>query len=276
MTEAQGERRWTEPGGTLGQLVKEAHARAQQLGAVGDWRARATDSARALSLSTALRGRHVAVIAEVKRRSPSRGAINVAIDPAAQAMAYVTGGAAAISVLTEPVHFGGSAADLEAVAGAVKVPVLKKDFHVAPVQMFEARARGASAALLIARAVHPDMLAELLDAARDAALEALVEVRDECELATAVALGASVIGVNNRDLETLLMDCAAANVVPLIPAAVAAVAESGIAGRREVEQAAAAGADAVLVGSMLSAAADPRAAVAELVGVQVTRERRPR
>lgn len=276
MTEAQGERRWTGPAGTLGVLVAQAHERARQLGAIAEWRARAADAQPALPLAAALRSGQVALIAEVKRRSPSRGMINAAVDPARQARAYANGGAAAISVLTEPLHFGGSAADLVAVAGAVRVPVLKKDFNVAPVQLYEARACGASAALVIARAVHRETLAELLDAARDAGLAALVEVRDASELATALGLGAEVIGVNNRDLETLTMDDAAATVVPLIPARVVAVAESGIADRRGVEQAASAGADAVLVGSMLSAAADARAAVAALTGVPVTREQRPR
>ncbi|HEU4723628.1 MAG TPA: indole-3-glycerol phosphate synthase TrpC, partial [Gemmatimonadaceae bacterium] len=162
------------------------------------------------SLESALRAADVRIIAEVKRRSPSKGVIAASLDAPEQAAAYVTGGAAAISVLTEPAHFGGSPEDLRAVRERVSVPVLKKDFHVRPIQLVEARALGASAALLIARALAPDRLREMMDVARGLGLEVLVEVRDEAELDRALECGASMIGVNNRDLETLVIDAATA------------------------------------------------------------------
>jgi indole-3-glycerol phosphate synthase len=171
-------------------------------------------------------------------------------------------------VLTESAHFGGSPSDLVAVRSAVSLPVLKKDFHVRPIQLLEARALGASAALLIVRALAPDRLREMLDVARRLELEALVEVRDEAELDRALECGATMIGVNNRDLETLVIDATTAErLVPRIPAHVIAVAESGVASRADVERYAARGADAVLVGSSISAAADPVQATRALAGV---------
>jgi indole-3-glycerol phosphate synthase len=203
----------------------------------------------------------------VKRSSPTKGVINAGIGAAAQAQAYASGGAAALSILTEPTRFGGSTADVQDAVAAVerRVPVLRKDFLVDAVQLVEARALGASAALLIARALSPDALRGMADAARDLGLETLVEVRDEWELDAALAAGAEVVGVNNRNLETLAIDLATGErLVPMIPADRVAVFESGILGVAEVLRAAAVGADAVLVGSALSAAADPASAVAAL------------
>jgi indole-3-glycerol phosphate synthase len=213
-------------------------------------------------------GGDVAVIAEVKRRSPSKGMINAAIDGAALARAYEAGGARAISVLTETTHFGGSAQDLETIRSAVGIPLLKKDFHVDAVQILEARALGASAVLLIARALPAGRLAELAQSARGLGLEPLIEVRDERELDAAIAAGARVIGVNSRNLETLEIDPAVCDrIIPLIPRECVAVFESGVSVRADVERAAAAGAGAVLVGSALSASPDPSAAVRSLTGV---------
>ena len=210
----------------------------------------------------------VSVIAEVKRSSPSKGTINASIDAATQGRAYESGGAAAISVLTEPTHFGGSGADLMEVRSAVGIPVLKKDFHVHPLQLLEAKAIGASAALLIARALSPADLNSLARDARALELEILVEIRDEAELDRAMAVDAQVIGINNRDLETLRIDPRTAErLLPLIPAEVIAIAESGMRSARDVMDAARFGADAVLVGSFLSAAANPQAAVRELCGI---------
>jgi indole-3-glycerol phosphate synthase len=146
----------------------------------------------------------------VKRSSPSRGVINAALSAGAQVDAYARGGAAAVSILTEPTRFGGSNADVEAALAALgrRTPVLRKDFHVDAVQLLEARALGASAALLIARALSPARLREMERDARDLGLETLVEVRDEWELDAALAADARVIGVNNRDLETLVIDLA--------------------------------------------------------------------
>jgi indole-3-glycerol phosphate synthase len=219
-------------------------------------------------MRAALATERVAVIAEVKRRSPSRGAINPAIDAAAQADAYARGGAAAISVLTEPTHFGGTTQDLIDVIGRVRIPVLKKDFHVHPVQLLEAKALGASAALLIARALSPDDLKLMADAARDLALETVVEIRDDAELERALTVGARIIGINNRNLETLEIDSSTAlRLLPLIPGDVVAIAESGMQTAEDVEAAARAGADAVLVGSFVSASADPVAAVRALARI---------
>lgn len=209
------------------------------------------------------------MLAEVKRRSPSKGDIAPGLDPVDQARAYRDGGAAAVSILTEPRHFGGSADDLVAVRTQVGLPILKKDFHVDVIQLVEARVLGASAALLIARALHPDRLVSLVDEGRALGLEILVEVRDEEELETAIRSKANMIGVNNRNLETLVIDPATCErLIPLIPADVIAIAESGVQARGDVERYAVIGADAVLVGSVLSASSDPRAATRALAGVQ--------
>ena len=261
--------RWTPPGGTLGTICHEAEARAAALERrAAELDRDAASAAAGPSLESALRRGPVALIAEVKRRSPSKGSIAPALDAPTQARAYVAGGASAISVLTEPAHFGGSPSDLLGVRRAVMVPVLKKDFHLRPIQLVEARALGASAVLLIARALAPDRLREMLEAARRLELEALVEVRDEAELDRALEGGATLIGVNNRDLETLVIDATTAErLVPRIPAALVAIAESGVAARPDVERYAACGADAVLVGSSISGAADPVQATRALAGV---------
>ena len=158
------------------------------------------------AFTAALRGPFLRVIAEVKRASPSKGAINAHLDAAQQAARYVAGGAAAISVLTEPTRFGGSLDDLAAVAARVPVPVIRKDFLVHPVQLWEARVRGASAALLIVRALSPDELVRLVEAAHECGLATLVEVRDEEELARALAVGAPVTGVNKRHTAPLIIE----------------------------------------------------------------------
>ena len=221
-----------------------------------------------LSLRSALRTSSVTLLTEVKRQSPSRGSIASGLDAVVQAQAYAAGGAAGVSILTEPAHFGGSIGDLRDVIRDVPLPVLKKDFHVRPIQLLEARAEGASSALLIVRALSPDRLEELMSVGNAIGLELLIEVRDEAELELALALGATMIGVNNRNLETLVIDPATAQrLIPLVPASVVAIAESGIATRADVDRYAAVGADAVLVGSSLSAATDPVAATRALVGV---------
>ena len=261
---------WTPPTGTLGGIVAEANERAAALIAVEAELARtARDIPRGPSLVAALRGRSVGIIAEVKRRSPSKGWIRQAISAVDHAREYEAGGAAAISVLTEPVHFGGSTDDLIAVRGAVAVPVLKKDFHVEPVQLLEARALGASAALLIVRALSPAALRLMTKTASELHLEVLLEVRDEHELGRALDVGATMIGVNNRNLETLEIDPATSErLLRLIPNSIVAIAESGVSSREDVERVAQFGADAVLIGSAISAAADPAAAVRNLSGVE--------
>ncbi len=222
--------------------------------------------------SGAFAGRDVAVIGEVKRRSPSAGAIAAGLEPAAHARAYAAGGAKAISVLTEETHFGGSLADLERVRGAVPIPVLRKDFVLDVLQLYEARAAGASAVLLIVRALEQGQLAELAAAAGELGLGRLLEVHDGTELDRAMAVAGESIGVNSRNLEDSSVDVSRIEgVVRLIPPGVAVVAESGLSCRADVERVAGWGADAVLVGTALAGAADPEAAVRELVGVQRVR-----
>ncbi len=211
----------------------------------------------------------MAVIAEVKRRSPSSGSIADELEPQTHARAYTAGGARAISVLTEEPHFGGSVADLEAVCRAAPVPVLRKDFVVDAVQLYEARAAGASAVLLIVRALGQEQLAELAAAAAEIDLGCLVEVHDASELERALAVEADSIGVNSRNLDDFSVDVGRVEtVLRLMPPRVAAVAESGLSSRGDVERVAAWGADAVLVGTALVRAANPETAVRELVGVR--------
>jgi len=207
-----------------------------------------------------------AVIAEIKRSSPSAGKIAEA-DPAARARAYEAAGAAAVSVLTEPLHFDGSLADLRAVHLAVGVPVLRKDFLVHPSQVIESRVEGADAVLLIAAALSGSELKALIAAAADLGLGALVETHSEADLEKALATDAPVIGVNARDLETLEVDAARAlALLGRVPEDRIAVLESGIASRADVERAGAAGASAVLVGEALMRAEDPAATLRELRG----------
>jgi indole-3-glycerol phosphate synthase len=223
------------------------------------------------SLAESLRRENVAVVAEVKRKSPSKGVINAGLSAVDQARAYSAGGAAGISVLTEPNHFSGSVDDLAAVAEAVEVPVLRKDFHIDPLQLLEARANGATAALLIVRALRPDRLVEMLSMARSLGLETIVEIRDEDELRLALDSGAGIIGINNRDLETLVIDPATSErLLPLIPPSIVAIAESGMSSRQDVVRVAALGADAVLVGSSVSASPNPTGKVKELASVTRT------
>jgi len=218
--------------------------------------------------STAFGGAGVALIAEVKRRSPSAGGIAPKLDAAGHARGYVAGGAAAVSVLTEGPHFGGALEDLTAVRRAVAVPLLRKDFIIDPLQLYESRAAGASAVLLIARVLEPALLRALSALAQELGLARLVEVHAPEELAGALALDPETVGVNCRDLTTFMVRPErAAPVLAAIPPGVVAVAESGIATRADVERVAAWGADAILVGTALARATDPALAVRGLVGV---------
>ena len=219
------------------------------------------------SFEEALKRDHVALIAEVKRRSPSAGSIREDLDPAERARMYARHGAAAISVLTDGPFFGGSVEDLRAATGA-GVPLLRKDFILDELQIMEARAAGASAVLLIVRALAPERLRTLLRAAVAQGLDALVETHTAAELDQAVEAGARIIGVNSRDLDTFRIDVEGAwALLARVPADLVAVAESGMSGPADVRRAAEAGADAALVGSALSAAASPAALVAALVEV---------
>ncbi len=214
----------------------------------------------------ALRAPGVSVIAEVKRRSPSKGALATIADPAALAGEYEAAGAAVVSVLTEGRRFGGSLADLDSVRVAVDVPVLRKDFVVSTYQVWEARAHGADLVLLIVAALDQLRLVGLLERIESLGMTALVEVHDKTEALRAVDAGARLIGVNARDLRTLQIDRDTfARIAPVLPSGVTKVAESGVRGPRDLLAYAAAGADAVLVGEAAVTDGDPRHAVAELV-----------
>jgi indole-3-glycerol phosphate synthase len=214
----------------------------------------------------ALRGTPPALIAEYKRSSPSAGAL-AGPDPANQARAYQEGGAAAISVLTEPTRFDGALADLRAIRLAAGLPVLRKDFLVHPVQVIESRAAGGDAVLLIAAALSGLELKGMLAVAADLGLGALVETHSEEDLAKALATDAPVIGVNARDLETLDVDLERAlAMLPAVPSDRIAVLESGVSTHADVERAIDAGARGVLVGETLMRSPDPRATIRSLRG----------
>lgn len=213
-----------------------------------------------------LAGKEVAVIAEVKRSSPSKGELAEISDPAALATEYEAGGAACISVLTENRRFGGSLADLDAVRSKVDIPVLRKDFIVTPYQVWEARAHGADMVLLIVAALEQIALESLVERVHSLGMTALVEVHEAEEVARAADAGARVIGINARNLKTLEVDRGTfARVAPLIPDGIVTVAESGIRDSHDVVEYARMGADAVLVGEALVKDRDPRTAVAEMV-----------
>lgn len=214
----------------------------------------------------AFRAPGISVIAEIKRASPAKGQLAEIGDPAALAAEYVAGGAAAISVLTEQRRFGGSLADLRAVRAEVDVPVLCKDFIVSAYQLWEARAAGADLALLVVAALDQPALVSLTERAVSIGLTPLVEVHDADEARRALAAGAQLVGVNNRNLHTLEIDRDTfARVAPVLGDEVVKVAESGVRGAHDVIEFHRAGADVVLVGETLVTGADPRATVADLV-----------
>lgn len=255
--------------GVLDEIVAGAREdmalRAQQVG-LEELKERVRQLPLALDPRPTFRAPGVSVIAEVKRASPSKGALADIADPAALAREYEAGGAAAISVLTEGRRFGGSLADLEQVRRAVDVPVLRKDFIVSAYQLFEARAAGADLTLLIVAALSDAELVSLIERAESIGLTPLVEAHTEDEIARAVDAGATVIGVNARNLQTLEVDPGTfARLAPKIPAGVIAIAESGVRGPHDVFELAEAGADVVLVGEALVTGREPRAAVADLV-----------
>ena len=209
----------------------------------------------------ALRGRDgaVKIISEVKRSSPSKGALAAIPDPAALASTYEAGGASVISVLTEQRRFNGSLADLDAVRAAVDIPILRKDFIVTPYQIHEARAHGADLVLLIVAALEQNVLVSLLERTRSLGMEALVETHSRLEALRAMEAGASIIGVNARNLKTLEVDRST------VDQDIVAVAESGVANAHDVFEYAKWGADAVLVGEALVTSGDPRASIQDMV-----------
>jgi indole-3-glycerol phosphate synthase len=235
---------------TLGPLVAEAAGR---------------PATRGFAARLVADGGGPAVIAEIKRRSPSRGDLAPGLDPAALAGAYERGGAACLSVLTDVEFFGGSPADLAAARAACGLPVLRKDFTVDERDVADARLMGADAVLLIAAALDDGPLARCVALAGDLGLDALVEVHDEAELGRALAVGARLVGVNCRDLTTFEVDRdLPERLAPALPADVVAVAESGIRHEADAARMAAAGYAAVLVGESLVTSADPAAAVGRL------------
>lgn len=214
----------------------------------------------------ALRAPGVQVIAEVKRSSPSKGALAAIADPASLAVDYAAGGACLISVLTESRRFGGSLDDLAAVRAAVSTPLLRKDFIVSAYQLWEARVHGADAVLLIVAALEQPALVSLVERAESLGLTPIVEVHTEAEVERALDAGATVIGVNARDLTTLEVDRSTfARLAPLIPEDRVRIAESGVRGPHDLLAYAGSGADAVLVGESLVVGRNPRDAVADLV-----------
>lgn len=241
-----------------------------EVGALGpraaELRARALDAPPCRDFRGALAGHAtVRVIAEIKRRSPGAGAIREGLDPAELAATYARSGAAALSVLTDGPHFGGSLDDLAAARAATDLPALRKDFTLAPVQIDEARAAGADAILLIVRILSDGELAELHGHARERGLAVLVEAHDAAELERAVACGARIVGINNRDLATFRADLAVTEaMLDRLPSATVVVSESGIRSGADVARLGRAGVDAVLVGESILRAPDPGAQVAEL------------
>jgi len=208
----------------------------------------------------------LAVIAEIKRRSPSKGDLNAGLDPALLARTYEAAGATCLSVLTDSEHFGGSVDDLQAARAACTLPVIRKDFTVDARDVCDARIMGADCVLLIAAALTRAELTGFLAVAHDVGIDALVETHDEAEIDAAVAAGATLIGVNQRDLITFEVDHArAVRVAPHIPATSVRVAESGVRGRADAQSLRAAGYDAVLVGEHLVTSADPAAALRDLL-----------
>ena len=253
----------------LDRILEATRARVEHLktqDARSDLEARAARRPPARDLRVALAGEEVSIIAEIKRRSPSRGPLNPDVDARAAARVLADAGAAALSVLTEPAFFAGSLADLEA-ASTLHVPVLRKDFVVDPIQVVEARAYGADAVLLIARVVGRDLKA-LRDRCADLGMTALVEIFDEDDARLARDAGAELVGVNHRDLDSFEVDAhRMERLAPEIDSGALAVALSGVENRSDVEMLAAAGAQAVLVGEAVMTAADPAAKLRELRGV---------
>lgn len=230
------------------------------------------DSAAALppprDFTGALAGPGMSIIAEFKRASPSKGLINTHMDPTERATAFEAGGAAAMSVLTEPDHFMGSSEDLRAARSATSLPALRKDFTLDTVHVWEARVMGADAVLLIVAILDDALLVELLGVAEEAGLAALVEVHSREEAIRALDAGARVVGVNNRDLRTFNVDLATSEQIsPLLDGVDLRIAESGVKGPKDAARLRGAGYDALLVGEYLSRSADPAGAISGLRGV---------
>ncbi|MBM7864234.1 indole-3-glycerol phosphate synthase TrpC [Lentzea nigeriaca] len=246
--------------------VREDLAHRQSAVPFAELKARVSDAPPALDPLPGFRAPGVSIIAEVKRKSPSKGELATIADPAALAAEYAAGGAAAISVLTEQRRFGGSLDDLAAVRAEVDVPVLRKDFIVTPYQLWEARAWGADLALLMVVSLPGGLLEDLHGLALELGLTPLVETHTEEEIARAADLGAEVVGINARDLTTLEVDRAVfRKLAPHLPEAAVKIAESGVTGPEDVAEYHAWGADVVLVGEALVRSGDPRSSIGEFI-----------
>ena len=248
---------------------REELADAKRAAPLADLQRLAAEQSRPLSLSAALTGAGIRLIAEVKKASPSRGLLSPDFDPVRLASTYVANGAAAVSCLTDP-RFQGELAHLSAIkqsGASASAPVLRKDFIFDPYQLYEARAAGADGILLIVAILEPSQLRELLETAKSLTMECLVEVHDEGELETAVEAGAEIIGINNRDLHTFTTELAVTRrLAPMVPDGKVVVSESGIFTRDDLNLLACANVNAVLVGEALVTAPDIGAKVRELSG----------
>lgn len=254
----------------IGTHKREEVARREAARPLGMVREAAAAAGPARDFRGALEGPGPRLIAEVKRRSPAKGALNADLDPAQQARAYAAGGAHALSVLTDEQFFHGSDEDLVRARAAVELPVLRKEFVVSAYQVYEARALGADAVLLIVALLPPRELADLHDLAGALGLAALVEVHAPEEVEPALRAGATLVGINNRNLATFGVDLETTRTIrPLLPSGVTVVSESGIAGSEDVKMVLEAGATAILVGEALVRAEDPAARIQELLGVSV-------
>ena len=255
---------------TIVQDKKKELAEAKQKTPLETLKSRMTDFPQVRDFAGALTApdpSSVRIIAEVKKASPSKGILCQQFDPVAIARAYGDGGAVAVSVLTEKNYFQGSLAYLRAIKEAIALPVLRKDFIFDPYQLYEARAHGADAVLLIAGMLTEELLADLLQLSRALSLCHLVEVHDQNDLQKALAAGAEIIGINNRDLKTFVTDIRTTiDLMPAIPEDKIVVSESGISSRQDLEQLAAAGVDAFLIGETLMKEKNPRIKLRELIG----------
>ncbi len=251
----------------LDPILEDTRERIARMAPVAEYRARAEAAPPVKDFVAALSGPGLGVIAEIKRRSPSRGDLAMTLDPAGQARRYAQGGAVAVSVLTEPNHFMGSDQDLMEVRQVCELPILRKDFTLDPRQIWEARAIGADAILLIVAALDRERLELLLATATEAGVAALVEVHDLGEAETALEVGATIVGVNNRNLHTFEVDLATSEKLAVSLSGVAVrVAESGVFTPEDATRMRSSGYDAVLVGEALVRSDDPAALIAAFRG----------
>ncbi len=249
----------------LAPIIDSTWHRIDRLPPIAELRGRCHDAPAVRPFARALQGPGLDVIAEIKRRSPSRGELAPGLDPVGRAQAYERGGAAAVSVLTEPSHFSGSNDDLVAVRSGVQIPVIRKDFTLHPAQVWEARSIGADAILLIVAALDDDTLAVLHETGLEAGMDVLVEVHSAAEAERALRLDPQLVGVNNRDLATFEVELATSEALADLLADVpVTVGESGIFDTADARRMRDAGYDAVLVGEALVRSGDPASAIADL------------